>query len=331
MDRALHGRKGISEATRNRILQIAKDHGYRPNAAARALKVGSEQLRIGVCIPQSVNGYFDQLKQGIEAEAEELSDFGVTLFFSTRETLETDPTSQIVSVLGQGAQILILCPSDSKTMLPIIKQTEERGIPVICVSSDVPDSQRSTVVWVDPVVSGRMAGELMAKLLHVKKDVAIVTGSLDIESHHRKVEAFREEFERRQTENRVIEVIEGHDNVAITFQKVWKYLEQSTSLGGIYVSTGNFLPVCNAVSAANLNGEVTLITTDLYPEMIPYFEQQIITASLYQGPSRLGSEALKLAVDHLINRTPLQPYYSSSPQIVLSANLKLFREVAPNL
>ena len=37
VDRALHGRGGIKEATRQQILQIARQIGYTPNLAARAL------------------------------------------------------------------------------------------------------------------------------------------------------------------------------------------------------------------------------------------------------------------------------------------------------
>ena len=39
VDRALHGRPGISLATRERILRIARKVGYTPNPTARALSV----------------------------------------------------------------------------------------------------------------------------------------------------------------------------------------------------------------------------------------------------------------------------------------------------
>ena len=39
VDRALHGRAGINESTRQRILQIARQIAYTPNLAARALSV----------------------------------------------------------------------------------------------------------------------------------------------------------------------------------------------------------------------------------------------------------------------------------------------------
>jgi len=328
VDRALHGRRGISEATRKRILQIAQDHDYRPNSAARALKAGRQSLRIGVCIPEGIHRYFDQIKEGMEAEAIGLDDLGLSLIYSPRERLETDPSEQIRSLLARDVQALIICPGQSKIIAPLIDDAESRGIRVICVSSDVAESNRSTVVWVDPDMSGRVAGELMAKLVQGSGDVAIVTGSLNVENHRRKTESFREEFERLGRGNRVINIVEDHDDPAIGFKEVWRLLDDSTSLRGIYVSTANCLPVCQNITARNLIGKIALITTDLFPEMIPYFDQQVISASIYQRPFRLGREALRIAVNGLINMEPIQHNYSFSPQIVMSSNVGLFRETA---
>ena len=45
VDRALHARKGVSETTRQRVLQIAKRMGYSPNLAARMLSVGRANVK----------------------------------------------------------------------------------------------------------------------------------------------------------------------------------------------------------------------------------------------------------------------------------------------
>ena len=60
VDRALHGRGGIKEATRKRILQIAEQIGYSPNLAARALSGAKARVRIGVCIPKEIHFFYDQ-------------------------------------------------------------------------------------------------------------------------------------------------------------------------------------------------------------------------------------------------------------------------------
>lgn len=56
VDRALHGRPGISAATRERILAFAEKHGYSPNPAARELITGQSRT-VGAIVP-SVNNIF---------------------------------------------------------------------------------------------------------------------------------------------------------------------------------------------------------------------------------------------------------------------------------
>src|ERR1043166_8600230 len=69
VDRALHGRGGIKEATRHRILQVARQIGYTPNLAARALSFARATASIGVCIPREIHFFYDQLWGGVLEEA----------------------------------------------------------------------------------------------------------------------------------------------------------------------------------------------------------------------------------------------------------------------
>jgi LacI family transcriptional regulator len=50
VDRALHDRAGISPTTREKILRIAKQRGYRPNPAARELLTG-QSMTVGAILP----------------------------------------------------------------------------------------------------------------------------------------------------------------------------------------------------------------------------------------------------------------------------------------
>ena len=64
VDRALHGRPGINEETRNRVLEVAKKIGYRPNLAARSLST-RKRIRIGVCVPREIRYFYNQMWEGI--------------------------------------------------------------------------------------------------------------------------------------------------------------------------------------------------------------------------------------------------------------------------
>lgn len=69
---ALNGQPGVSEATRARILAIAKEIGWRPNIAARALNgARAHAVGLALCRPARTLGmepFFMELISGIEAE-----------------------------------------------------------------------------------------------------------------------------------------------------------------------------------------------------------------------------------------------------------------------
>ena len=60
----------ISKETENRILKIAKEHNYKPNSIARALRL-NKSLTIGLIIPY-LNRHFGRVAEVIEQNAREL-------------------------------------------------------------------------------------------------------------------------------------------------------------------------------------------------------------------------------------------------------------------
>lgn len=50
VDRVLNNRSGVSEATRQKVLKIAKELHYEPNFLAKALVSKKESLKIGVIL-----------------------------------------------------------------------------------------------------------------------------------------------------------------------------------------------------------------------------------------------------------------------------------------
>ncbi|MGH9343440.1 MAG: substrate-binding domain-containing protein [Terriglobia bacterium] len=328
VDRALHNRKEISEGTRKRILRIAKEHGYRPNLAARALSVGNPAIRIGVCIPREIHYFYDQIREGFLSEARRFEQLGVEIVYRPIDRLGGGEVAGMKELLARKLQVVAVCPGDPASLTPLINQAEQQeNVRVICVASDAPGSARSTVVCVDPAINGHMAAELMSKFLPAKPDVAVLTGQFLTEDHRKKVQAFTEMFQQLSPGGRLVEVLEGHDDEDETFQKVYALLGRHTALKGIYVSTANCLPVCHAIGARGLHGKVKLITTDLFQAMVPYLEKGTILASIHQRPYVQGQVAVRLMVDHLANGRPIPPSYYLTPHIVLHSNLHLFREI----
>jgi len=327
VDRALHGRDGINEATRQRILQIARQISYTPNLAARALSVSKATARIGVCIPREIRFFYDQLWSGVLDEARRVGQLGIQFVNRPVHALGEGDTKAFKELAQSGVNGIILTAGNPEGLKPLIDDAEENGIRVVCVSTDAPESSRSSIVCVEPWLNGHLAGELMGKFVPPGSKVAVVAGMLTAEDHRKKTDGFSEAFLRHCAGGTIVNVIEGHEDEDESFQKTFDLLGRVPTLAGLYVNTVNCLPVCRALGARGLAGKVKLITTDLFAEMSPYFEKGTITASIYQQPYRQGQMAVRLMADNLSSKVPLPPTVYLSPGVVMSSNLHLFREI----
>jgi LacI family transcriptional regulator len=327
VDRALHGRGGINEATRHRILQVARQTGYTPNLAARALSGTRENVSIGICIPREIHFFYDQLWSGVLDEGKRVAHLGVHFVNRPVRVLGEHDTEAFQELMNSKVAGIVLTAGNPKGLQPLVDMAEEKGVRVVCVSTDAPESRRSSVVYVEPRLNGCLAGELMGKFVPPGSKVAVVAGMLNTEDHCRKTDGFSEAFPQHCAGGKIVKVLEGHEDEDESFQKTFDLLRRVPSLAGLYVNTVNCLPVCRALGALGMAGKVKLITTDLFPEMSPYFLKGTITASIYQQPHRQGQIAVRLLADHLISRSPLPPNVRLSPGVVMSSNLNLFREM----
>ena len=325
VDRALHHRPGINDETRQRVLDIAKKIGYRPNLAARSLSTG-RRIRIGVCVPQEIRYFYNEMWEGINEEVRRYSDRGIDFLLHPVPELGKGERPAFRELVEEGVQGVVVTPGNPESMTPLINAAEESGVRVVCVSTDAPASKRSCIVCVEPRLNGLIAGELMAKFVANHSQVAIITGMLKTVDHREKAEGFTKSFTSYCRGGIVVATIEGHEDPDESFRKTRKLLKRVPDLAGIYVNTVNCLPVCRALSAAELQGKVRVIATDLFREMAPLFKAGIIDASMHQRPYRQGQIAVRTLAEHLLHDTDLPATHYLNPGIILRSNLHLFRE-----
>ena len=327
VDRALHGRRGISEVTRKKVLRIAQKLNYSPHPAARTLSKGRANLRIGICVPREIRLYYDQLRAGISDEARRVRSMGVELVHRPVPSLGIGEKKQLTALLRDHVNAMIVTPGNPEVAGELIDAAEENGIRVVCTTTDAPQSRRSSLVAVDPELSGRLAAELMAKFVAPASKVAVVTGMMNTQEHRLKATGFTVGFASDCPGGEVVAVLEGRESEEESYEKTCDLLERESSVRGIYVSTVNCLPVCRALRRLKLERKVALITTDVFPQMVPHLLQGTIRASIYQNPYLQGQTAMRILVDNLLNGTPIPPSSWVSPTLVLKSNLRVFREV----
>jgi DNA-binding LacI/PurR family transcriptional regulator len=135
VSRALRDSHEISLATKKKVLAYAKEINYKPNPIALSLKEKRSRT-IGVIVPEIANSFFSQVINGIESVAIE-KNYNV-LISQSHEILrkEEDAINFLCSRSVDG--IVISVSSETKEN-SLIKQYNERGLPVVCVDRVLDD------------------------------------------------------------------------------------------------------------------------------------------------------------------------------------------------
>ncbi len=109
VSRAINNLTGISTTTREKVLQTARELGYRPSNIARGLANADQKTRtLGIVLPSVDNEFYAAVLHGIESQTSKL---GYQLFLCSSEEdpdLEFQKTQSLFSLWIDG---LILCSS----------------------------------------------------------------------------------------------------------------------------------------------------------------------------------------------------------------------------
>ena len=327
VDRALHARPGISPKTRAKVLKLAEELNYKPNVAARSLKL-NRRLRIAVHLPHRIASFFDPLREGIRAAAVASAGVTVELEFRTYPYIGMGDVELLEADMGRGFDGIILTPGDPARFDPLIRRITAQGTPVVCVASDAPRSGRLASVTVDAAVSGGIAAELFSRALRKPGSVATITGDLSTLDHAEKLRGFAAALATMAPHLSLLPVIETHDRPRDAARATQALLGHKPRPAGIYISTANSLPVLRALQEKNALEQVQVIATDLFPELIGFLESGKILATLYQRPSTQGKAAFEALIRYLLDGVVPETVTRFAPHIILRSNLSLFADRA---
>ena len=189
---ALNGLPGVSETTRQRILDIADEIGWRPNIAARALSA-SRAHAVGLVLARTartlgVEPFFMQFIAGLEAE---LSAHGSALLLQVVDSHESAGEAMRqwwAERRVDGVIVTDLYGDDSRIAL-----LERLGIPAVLVGRPRPNSVLPGV-WSDDAAAVTAVVDYLVTLGH--RRIARVAGLSALDHTQVRTEAFRAAMRR---------------------------------------------------------------------------------------------------------------------------------------
>ena len=129
VSRALNNKRGVRESTRHRVLALAAEMSYTPNAIARGL-VKKQTQTLGLIIPDITNPFYPEVARGIEDGA---ADQGFSIFLCNTNWEREREVDYLRLLAEKRVDGIILAPIDNE-----VEAVEHRlagKIPVVYVSN----------------------------------------------------------------------------------------------------------------------------------------------------------------------------------------------------
>jgi ABC-type sugar transport system substrate-binding protein len=237
------------------------------------------------------NPFFQQMEQGIDAQAEE-SDTDVEVQAASSITDTSGQADRLNAMAQQGYDCYVVNPISGTNLIQGLAQIAAQGTPVVNIDSPVEadaaekaDLEVSTYIGTDNVEAGKMGGEEMAKALGGQGKVALIGGiSGDVTSNAR-LEGFKE----GAGDLEIVQTVAADWDRQTAQTRATDILSANPDLAGFFSANDDMaLGIARAVANAGKTGEVDIIGVDGIEDALKAVESGDLTASVAQYPYAIG-------------------------------------------
>lgn len=245
------------------------------------------------------NSYFDTVKRGMEAIAEENN---VTIIHQGSPNFDpVEQTAVLNAVLAQAPDLLIVAPTDPVSMRAPIQRFLDAGIPVITVDQVLENSDGIvSSIYGDSRQGGELAGAEMAELIGGSGTVAIINVVSGVTVLDERVEGFTDALAEVAPDVTIAPVQEAGSSPSGSEAVTRSLLLAYPDLKGIYgVTEVNAEGAAAALRAQNRSGDIPVIAFDGTPLEVEYLEDGMLQYLIVQQAAKTGELAMQYAVDYL--------------------------------
>jgi LacI family transcriptional regulator len=187
VSRALRDQPGMSEATRRRVKEAARELGYVPQQSGRSLSTRRSR-RIGIVVGELSNPFYPALLDPMVRELEAQGYLPVLIHDDGLEEPTTEP------IFDGSFDAVLLTTTLLGSSLP--GEIERRGIPYVMVNREfVVDRRARSTAVPDNATGASLVADLLVDLGH--RAVAMVAGPAETSTGTERLDGFRDALARR--------------------------------------------------------------------------------------------------------------------------------------
>jgi LacI family transcriptional regulator len=255
VDRVLNNRSGVHEKTRAKVLGALEKISHDRSD-------GEAPLRIALFCDsgETFNGAMAAAEQEVNRSMP-----GAVVRGTYVTTSLMDPVSfaKQVEQAGSEADGVVLVAREHPAINRAVRKLRGAGIPVVCLTTDLPSSRRSAYVGNDQYSAGSVAGLLIGNALPRERNSILLVMSVPFRCQQEREMGFRRvlrtDFPHLKIEERVI----SDDRPETTCEQLVKYFETSGHPAAIYNVAGANRGVARALELVARDADTVFVGHEL--------------------------------------------------------------------
>lgn len=283
------------------------------NAEERRTQPSSYSHTFAIIYPMQ-HSLYEMITRKAEETAKRL---GVRLIVGAPDEANLEQQIRMMeNLIKQGVDGIAIDPVDPVTLTPVINKAVKAGIKVICFESDAPQSERLAYIGSDNILSGRMMGEYMDKLLKGKGMVLVETGMSEMLSMRQRLEGLLN-YLNEETRIQVLDVQynEGRDQKALSDME--QMIDDHPHFDGL--ATLDIISSSNAILIWKAKGlSRSALTFGMTPEIQQALHNGQVTAAVSQNEYEWGHRIVEMLLD--AQNGPIDSFYDTGTIVYEEGN-----------
>jgi len=295
VDRVLNARPGVRQKTILAVNEAITRLGYVRDMAAANLARG-RSYRMVVLLPDSGSQFVATLEAALR-EAAALAAASRTQMDLRRYPPEDMHVlaAELASLHPDAVAGVALMAPETPVVRDAVRGLRARGIPVVALGSDLPNTARDHFVGIDSHAAGRTAGVLMGRFCRgLSGRVMVLADSMLLRDSLERRRGFDEVMLAEFPSLEVMPTLETHGTAEVLRQVVAARLHGVPDLVGIYLLGSGHRALAAVLGEMGLLGRFVVIGHELTPHTRAALLAGHLDAVIAQNPGHLARSALRV-------------------------------------
>ena len=257
VDRVLNVRGRVREATRRRVLAALDELGH-------TARVGTPGPRRRVAFLTESGATFNRaLHAAVETYGPAHPEVECSVTAVTTAEAEPRQIAAMIERLATEADGLALVAREDLMISRAVRAVVERGVPVVCVTTDLPSSGRLAYVGSNQTSAGATAALLMGRVAGPHDGKILLGFSAPYRCQEERELGFRRVIRSEFPHLEVDERMNSKDQADYSYASVRRYVAEHGPPAGIYNLAGGNMGIARALQEEGLRGKVAFICHEL--------------------------------------------------------------------